>query len=282
MAALDPNLTLFFATALRTAKPRAHVDELGYATFRDSLVDGLDLPALLAAFPSAEGRGPEGREPRLYAANSPTMLAANSFAPWLGDLGALTIAGQSGFRDLRFEVRLPAVDGAPTSRLPALLVAPGGVTGVESETTDYLSGHAVDFPEAFEAFWAGRKSNGWRREMLALKAGRHGYAHLDAARLIKQYMGLRLLLEAAAGERGAGVPATLLYLYWEPLNAARFEEFEAHRAEIDRFGTAVAGADMAFRAMSYLDLWAGWGRSKAPPWLAMHLARLHQHYSFRV
>lgn len=280
MVRVETNLTLVFAEALRAAKPKAHVDDLGYATFEDSLVEGVDADRVRKAFPTAEGRGPDSRRPRLFAANSPLMLAVNVFAPWLADLDRLTVAKTGGFRDLRFDLRLPAAGEASAGWLPLLLVSPAGLVGVESECTEHLSGHAVDFPEAMDAFWADRKRNGWRREMLALREGLHGYDHLDAARLIKRYMGLRLLLEAAGG--GPDFPATLLYLYWEPLNAPRFGEFEAHRHEVQLFSHAVEGSDVAFRAMSYLDLWAEWSRGKAPPWLAMHLARLHQHYSFRI
>lgn len=282
MALADPNLTLFFAEALRAAKPNAHVDDLGYATFEDSLIEGAGPELVRRAFPTADGRGRESRQPRLYAANSPLMLAVNVFAPWLKSLESLPVLDMTDFRDMRFEVRLPSIEGAPAGWLPLLLVAPSGVVAVESECTEYLSGHPVEFPPAMDAFWQDRERNGWRREMLALKEGLHGYAHLDAARLIKQYMGLRLLLEAAGGERGREIPATLLYLYWEPLNAPRFDEFETHRHEVTAFSEAVAESDIAFRAMNYLDLWAAWSRGKAPPWLAMHLARLHRHYSFRI
>jgi hypothetical protein len=119
--------------------------------------------------------------------------------------------------------------------------------------------------------------------MLALRKGDHGYSRLDAARLIKQYMGLRSMLDTLAGEDTPSIPATLLYLYWEPLNAARYEEFDEHHKEIERFQAAVAGADIDCVPMSYLDLWASWSRAEdAPKWLAMHIARLHQRYSMRI
>lgn len=278
----DENLTLSFAAMLRAAKPKARVDDLGYARFDDCLVGGVDPATVRKAFPTADGRGPDRRQPRLYPASSATMLAVNILAPWLGALDALTVAGQSGFRDLRFEIHLPAIEGSTAQWLDALLVSPAGLIGIEAECADYLSGHRVGFADVLEDFWQGRARNGWRREMLALKNDLHGYARLDAARLIKQYMGLRLLIEAAAGDAGTQVPVTLLYLYWEPLNAARFDEFAEHRAEVDRFARAVAGSDIAFQALSCLDLWAAWSRDKAPKWLPMHLARLHQLYSFRI
>lgn len=282
MSVRDENLTLSFAAMLRAARPKARVDDLGYARFEDCLVGGVDPALVRKAFPTADGRGPDPRQPRLYAANSSVMLAVNLLAPWLESLDELTVVGESGFRDLRFEVRLPALEGSTPQSLDALLISPSGIIGIETEVADYLSGHRVGFSEALEDFWQGRERNGWRREMIALGNDLHGYDRLDATRLIKQYMGLRLLIEEAAGPDGPVVPATLLYLYWEPLNAARFDEFAEHRAEIDRFAQAVAGSDIAFRALSCLDLWAAWSRGRPPKWLAMHLARLHQLYSLRI
>ena len=282
MARIDENLAHEFADALRGARPNARIDDLGYAGFTDSLVEGIDADAVRRAFETADSRGPGSRQPRLYAAHSDIMLLVNVLAPWLNDLPALELAGRHGFRDLRFEIRLPAVEGEAAGWLPALLVAPGGIVGVESDCTGYLSGHPVKFPEAQDRFWDDREENGWRREMRALQAGEHGYARLDAARLVKQYMGLRLLLEAAAGDDGRRAPATLLYLYWEPLNSARFAECDEHRAEIGQFAKAVEGADIAFAAKSYFDLWADWARGEAPSWLPLHITRLHQRYSFRI
>jgi hypothetical protein len=282
VARIEENLRREFADALRAGRPNAKIDELGYASFADSLVEGIEADAVRAVFATADNRGPGSRQPRLYAAHSETMLLVNVFAPWLGNLAALELLGLGGFADMRFEVRLPPVAGEAATWLPALLIAPAGVVGIESDCTGFLSGHPVKFSEALDRFWDDREDNGWRREMSALQDAEHGYARLDAARLIKQYMGLRLLLEAAAGEGGRVAPATLLYLYWEPLNAARFEECDEHHAEIARFTGAVAGADIGFAAMSYFDLWAEWARGATPPWLPLHLSHLHQRYSFRI
>lgn len=283
MAKVESNLTQLFAESLAVARPEVKIDDLGYAGFEDSLVEGIDRDKVRHAFATADSKGPGSRQPRLYAAQSPIMILVNSLAPWLDDLEALVIHGQRGFRDMRFEIRMPAVEGEGGLWLPGLLISPNHIVGIESETTDYLSGHRVSFTEQAEVFWEDREENGWRREMVALRRGDHGYSHLDAARLIKQYMGLRLMLDALADDGTAPMPATLLYLYWEPLNAARYGEFDAHHKELERFRAAVAGADIDFAPVNYFDLWAGWsGADDAPRWLAMHIARLHQRYSMRI
>ncbi len=280
MTKIDTNIGQLFADGLRGAKPDAQVDDLGYAAFEDCLVEGVDPDTIRKIFETADGR-PGGRQPRLYGANSALMLAVNVFAPWQADLGGLAVLDHAGFADMRFELRLPDMGGEP-EWLDVLLVAPGGLIGVVSDSTGYLSGQPVEFSEAHERFWADRPEDGWRREMLAVQAGTSRYARLDATRLISQYMGLSLLVDAARGGNGRKIPAVLLYLYWEPLNAARFDEFDVHRAETQAFAQAVEGSETGFAAMSYIDLWAAWARGTAPDWLAMHLARLHQHYSFRI
>ena len=283
MAKVESNLTQLFAESLHGARPGAKIDDLGYAGFADSLVEGIDADRLRQVFATADSKGPGSRQPRLYAAQSPIMILANTMAPWLDNLDSLAVRGQRGYRDLRFEIRMPTIGDEGGLWLPGLLISPARIVGIESETTDYLSGHRVSFNEQTEAFWADREENGWRREMLALQQGDHGYSRLDAARLIKQYMGLRSILDALADDDTPSVPGSLLYLFWEPLNAARYEEFDEHHKELELFRAAVAGADIDFVAMSYLDLWASWSRDdNAPKWLAMHIARLHQRYSMRI
>jgi hypothetical protein len=283
LAKVESNLTQLFAESLHGARPGAKIDDLGYAGFADSLVEGLDADRLRQVFATADTKGPGSRQPRLYAAQSPVMILANTMAPWLDNLDSLAVRGQRGYRDLRFEIRMPAIGGDGGLWLPGLLISPSRIVGIESETTDYLSGHRVSFSEQAEAFWTDREENGWRREMSALQQGDHGYSRLDAARLIKQYMGLRTILDSLVDDDAPSVPGSLLYLYWEPLNAARYEEFDEHHKEIELFQAAVADSDIDFVPMSYLDLWASWSREdNAPKWLAMHVARLHQRYSMRI
>jgi hypothetical protein len=265
LAKVESNLTQLFAESLHGARSGAKIDDLGYAGFADSLVEGIDADRLRQVFVTADSKGPGSRQPRLYAAQSPIMMLANTMAPWLDNLDSLAVRGQRGYRDLRFEIRMPTIGGDGGLWLPGLLISPARIVGIESD------------------FWADREENGWRREMLALQQGDHGYSRLDAARLIKQYMGLRSILDALADDDTPSVPGSLLYLFWEPLNAARYEEFDEHHKELELFQAAVADADIDFVAMSYLDLWASWSRDdNAPKWLAMHIARLHQRYSMRI
>ena len=119
LARIEENLTREFADALRAGKPDAKIDALGYASFADSLVEGIDADAVRRVFETADSRDPESRQPRLFAAHSDTMLLVNVFSPWLAELAALELLGLRGFRDLRFEVRLPPVAGGSRPSSPA-------------------------------------------------------------------------------------------------------------------------------------------------------------------
>ena len=92
----------------------------------------------------------------------------------------------------------------------------------------------------------------WFEEMLRLTGGGPQYRHVDAAQLIKHAFGL--------GNQPNGTDVTLVYLYWEPLDAALSPLFARHRAEIDTFAERVAGGSPRFEAMGYAELWKAWGR----------------------
>ena len=74
----------------------------------------------------------------------------------------------------------------------------------------------------------------------------------------------------------------LLYLFWEPANADEFSVFREHRREIAEFADRVRGSNPAFAAMSYRELWQGWGDADPPLWLAQHLARLRARYDVAI
>jgi hypothetical protein len=72
---------------------------------------------------------------------------------------------------------------------------------------------------------------------------RSRFAYLDAAQLVKHYLGL-----ANAFATGRVV---LLYLSWEPANAAEYRLFAKHRHELDEFARVVSGDRVEFAYQSY-------------------------------
>lgn len=74
---------------------------------------------------------------------------------------------------------------------------------------------------------------------------------LDSYQLVKHFLGLRNTYPDHA--------LTLVYLYWEPTNADNEPVFLAHRDEVERFATLVAGDETCrFVHASYLELWRAW------------------------
>jgi NAD-specific glutamate dehydrogenase len=77
-------------------------------------------------------------------------------------------------------------------------------------------------------------------------------------------------------------PTILLYLYWEPLNAERFEEFCRHRAETAELTDAVREARVSFDPQSLEAMWQEWAARGAPSWLADHVHRLRARYGVSI
>lgn len=273
----------------RTRFPTADIDDRGYLpTAKDNLLDGISLELVAEDFGSSAGQemyvkdSNSGKRPKMAALHSSSALAVNTFGQWRADAASLSLAKRTGFHGLRFEAKFPILARGTPPHLDLLAVSENAVMAVESKFTEYLSRHSAHFAESYDAFWAGRDGGPWREEMKRLKVHAAAYVHLDAAQLIKHYMGLRRQMERAADPAWRGGNVTLLYVYWEPENADQIFEFCAHRKEVDEFSARVAGDDIKFIALRYLDLLSQWSAFQYPDWLPSHLQRLKQRYAFSI
>lgn len=89
-----------------------------------------------------------------------------------------------------------------------------------------------------------------------LRDGSLKFQHLDAVQLVKHAFGLR---SAVRRDPASACQPVLIYLYAEPNAWADGKPIPdaakaAHRQEIERFATLVAGDEVAFRSCSYRDL----------------------------
>jgi hypothetical protein len=73
--------------------------------------------------------------------------------------------------------------------------------------------------------------------------------------------------------------ATLLYLYWEPLNSEDVKECREHDHEIKSFARMVSDSQIKFGSMTYNNLWNEWN---AIPDLAAHAQSLKARYEVRI
>jgi len=256
--------------ALARERPDIAIDEKGYAhSFRDTL-----LPLVTVEDFEADLRAGDGNEleTKFRAAHSSSALAVNCFAPFRTRIADLRMPMGSGFTDLRFERKCPTgLRGGRAPNLDLVLSGPGGVIGIESKLTEYLTRHRAVFSPAYaDHINDARRESGYFQEMLRLMETPDRYAWLDAAQLIKHAFGLARTF--------AGQDVTLLYLYWEPTNADGSPEFARHRQDIATFADRVAGSTPTFAAMSYAELWQFWHEAEPADWLVRHLGDLRARY----
>jgi hypothetical protein len=141
---------------------------------------------------------------------------------------------------------------------------------VESKCTEHLGEHAAQFSEVYDDRVPKLATPSWQAEFEALKREPSRYTFLNAAQLVKHYLGMKNTF--------GGRSSTLLYLYWEPANADEHAELLQHRAEVDTFAGAVSDPAVRFVAMGYPQLWEQWASRGQPNWLGEHVAALRRRY----
>jgi hypothetical protein len=216
------------------------------------------VEAELGRAAGSELRPSGGRRPRAHAAHSSAALAISAFAPF-ADEPAL-----GGFTEVRFEARLPTGARGTPPHLDVLGERAHGRLAVESKCLEFLAPKTAEFSAAY-ATVARDMHPSWRE--VYEDAGR--FALLDAAQLIKHYWGLRHTREHGTDE--------LLYLFWEPLDAAAHPAFARHRGEVAAFAAALEDPHCRFTARSHPEQWAEWERAGGA--LAAHAAALRARYA---
>jgi hypothetical protein len=139
---------------------------------------------------------------------------------------------------------------------------------IESKLTEFLSGdHEAQFSDRYAASVEELADDHWRRAYHQLRDEPNQFRYLNAAQLVKHYLGLRRCF----GDRRA----TLMYAFWEPANADEHEAFRLHREEIERFASLVAGGNIHFTSIDYSSLWESWASDEPT---ADHVHRLRERY----
>jgi hypothetical protein len=202
-------------------------------------------------------------------------LAVNTFSPFVDDGAVLSLPGVGSFLGpVEFEAQRTAGTRGYKPNLD-VIAEPAGADWlfVESKCLEYLRPHNTAFSDAFV-----EKA----RELLpsasetyeAFKADPHMFELLDAAQLLKHFLAAKI---AADGQRRV----TLLYVYWEPLEAATDHVFVGHRSEAARLADALVDDEVRLVAMSYVDLWSGWDAVRDPA-LCRHVDTLRSRYAVRL
>lgn len=223
-----------------------------------NLLDGVKLEDFEEDFRAGAGNElePDGdKPPKFCALISSSALAANCFGPFRRDPSSLTISGDSGFDELRFEAQCPTgLKGTPPT-LDVLLSAGDRVLAIESKFTEYLTRKPAKFADAYNGLLDTLFEPQWAAVYEELKTDPMAYAPLDAAQLVKHYLGIRNTFPDKE--------TTLLYLYWEPMDNPTGGVFEAHRNSVDRLTERTAGSIIGFESISYPQLWKAWAECES-------------------
>jgi hypothetical protein len=243
----------------------------------DNLAPGITIGDFRADFEDADGGelvSSGGRPNRLCAVHSSAALAVNTFAPYRRTPESLRLAGRSGFGFTCFEKRLRTGLGGTPPNLDFFAVGEEAVVAVESTFTELLSRKAANFSESYAKAISELADARWTQMYRSLCRTPDRFHYLDAAQLVKQYLGIR---HSLAEEQ---IPKALLYLFWEPANWPEVPSFARHRCEVLEFSMAVAGGEVEFTAMSYPELWDSWEELGAWDGAGDRLQYLRKRYVF--
>jgi hypothetical protein len=212
---------------------------------------------------------------RLKTAHSATALAINSFLPWLSVPDQLPLAGWVGFDAVQFEVRCPTGLRGTPPHLDLLALREGITVAVTVRCIEYLGRRKSAVAPSYDRLLAATPAlEPWHALLGRLRAEPSAYRHVDLGGLVKYALAL--------GRTFPDRSTTLLYLFWEPLDAAQFEEFRRHRAELAGLIDALRDTRVKLEAMSFEALWQEWSERRTPSWLTSHVTRLRTRYSVSI
>ena len=230
---------------------------------RDLLIKGIterDLPISL------------GRS-RHYSPHSGIALAVNSFLPWRRSSQELELADHSGFEAIQFDVRCPTGLRGTPPHLDVLALHDDHAVAVTVRSIEFLTRRRSSIAFSYDELLAetpGMKP--WYAHLTEWREGEKAiYQHVDLAALVKY--------ATALGHVFPDRSSTLLYLYWEPLDADAYDAYQRHRRELGLLTKAVSGARVEFASRSFEHLWQNWSERTSPGWLADHVARLRRRYT---
>ena len=217
-----------------------------------------------------------GGPAKFCAAFSSSALAVNSFGPFRHQPQNLQLIGHLGFSEVQFEKKLPTGLRGTDPHLDVYAAGPSRIVCIESKFLEPLWPKVAKFADSYKGAIQSLADHAWAGVYDVLKGNPNQFEYLDAAQLVKHYLGMQYTLGAS------DVTRLLVYLYWEPENAADIEAYQVHREEIAVFSSAVEAGQIGFVALSYPQLWAQWRGSSSWSGMQAHLDHLEQRYSFSI
>ncbi len=256
----------------RKLNPKISVDTRGYVQSSELNLLQPDWMGLIRE--DYEKGGGKELDQKFRAIHSSAALVANHFARFKQDSSQLIMLGQSGFKPVALEKQLPTgLRGIPPN-LNVFLESSSACIAIESKLLEILSPKRPHFSVSYsEEDRLPYCEPQWRR--LIESAPDSEEAYLDAAQLVKHYLGLVYHIKKNEIRK----KPMLLYLYWKPEDAKEIREYQKHDQELEEFRNKVAGTSVEFVSMSYSELWEGWTREPA---LSDHARKLAERYSVKI
>jgi len=206
---------------------------------------------------------------KFHAAHSSACLAANVFGPWLVEREGVPVGRDTFAGETHLEVECSSgLRGTPPT-LDCVVDGPR-VLAVESKCLETFGAHEAEFNSAYRDVVDALADPTWRAEYQRLVEDPRRYRFLDAAQLVKHYLGLRRQFPDRL--------VILAYLYWQPTNASDVAVCVIHAAEVEEFTQRVNDPRVRFLGMSYRRLWEDWAAEDRPDWLNEHVGALQQRY----
>lgn len=212
---------------------------------------------------------------KFCAAFSSSALAVNAFGPFRKNPARLHLAGHACFRDACFEKTLPTGLAGTPPHLDFYARSDSAIVCVESKFLEPLWPKTAKFAASYEEAMRELAEPQWALLYEELKRRPQKFRHLDAAQLVKHYLGMRNTLYDFAGT------LVLVYVFWTPKNAEEISQYRLHQDEVAAFENDVMGGDVRFVAMSYDQLWNEWRKIRSDE-ICTHVSNLLSRYAFSV
>jgi len=221
------------------------------------------------------------RPPSINSIFSSCGAALNNFGPWRLAPESLSLLGESGFSELRFEAKLPIFHRGRAPNLDVLLYDEERVFAVESKLCEHLTpGKQAKFKESYDRVGPSSHES-WAALYELLKVRPERFCYLDVGQLVRHYFGLAK--QTSEGGAHARKRALLIYLYWEPDDADDQDACLRHRDEVEAFKQIVADPGVPFVALTHRQLWESWKTQRdQPEWLPKHVSLLEARYAVAV
>ena len=257
--------------ALANSLNDPNADNSGYLRdLQDNLLPGIEFDLIRSDI--EKGAGNE-LEQKFLAIHSSTALAVNAFGLFKSSYLCNFNRHGKTFERPVFERRCPTgLRGTAPNLDVWFAAAKEAVVAVESKLTEYFKPKKAEFSDSYcDRKLPGGEPCWWNVLAEAKTAGKR---HLDVAQLVKHYFGLRRHMCDNQIES-----VELLYVFWEPTNAAEIECCVQHRQEIELLKDAVVDSEIKFSALSYSELWQEWDQVPA---LQVHVANLRDRYEIKI